>query len=100
MVETQQGGQSQPQATLRNVLGPDGIVRQRQKWFSGGALTNDYFQVDGAGRLTAEGLGRTSQPLLPGEPDNAAVAPFINREYTLNREADRYNPTIAGVHHR
>jgi len=66
-----------------DVRGVDGSPRQRMRWFKGGQIESDYYQLDGAGRVIGEIDGvmtlQNGQPvsLLSGEPDNATIAPFL-----------------------
>jgi RHS repeat-associated protein len=55
-------------ASIHDLLGADGIVRQRQRQFNGGPVLTDVYQLDGAGRVTGENLrldGIGSVAMLP-----------------------------------
>src|SRR5258706_10866308 len=43
-------------ASQRDALGPDGVVRERQRAFDGQSVLTDFYQLDAAGRVVAENL--------------------------------------------
>jgi RHS repeat-associated protein len=83
-------------ARIRDAVGPDGIVRERQRSFAGLAPLTDFYQIDSGGRLVAENLlvpDIAPIPDIPTEITDAAIDPFFTdparqgvsfRTYTLD----------------
>jgi len=70
-------------ARLQDALGLDGVVRERQRQFAGSDLLTDVFEIDSAGRVTAENTGLVSVPDLrtfDGSffSSNSSVDPYIS----------------------
>jgi RHS repeat-associated protein len=64
-------------AAITDVLGVDGIPRQRQRAFGSLAPTMDLYQTDFAGRLQSENNQLPSTQLLTGEISNADVGSLV-----------------------
>jgi RHS repeat-associated protein len=77
-------------ASAQDSVGVDGIARERHRRFGTGPLLTDAYQIDGAGRLTAENLA------LPG------VSAGPSQAYVSNGSVDSFftDPTLLGNNFR
>jgi len=69
-----------PVASLHDVLGIDGVVRERQRSFSGAPPLTDLYQQDDAGRLKGEIVGSrqySSVPVPGPDVTDDQLAPYL-----------------------
>jgi RHS repeat-associated protein len=68
-------------ASQHDALGSDAVSRQRNRQFSNSPTITDLYEVDDAGRVTAENLARVALPLAGDDLSNADVDPLFDKQF-------------------